>query len=156
VHSANSEQKRIVWFKLKLNNANYSRLQSSVLRALKCFSFSEISSPRPPIPGLCPWTHWGRDHSVHRLPQNPQNVWLYATASSTSQETAFPRDHQRSTVCLITSYSIWSHDYVCRLVWSFCSCLSCFYVFFHVFMCFTGSLCGCVFFSDILSIYSAV
>ena len=32
--------------------------------------------------------------------------------------------------CLITSYSIWSHDYVCRTIWSFCSYLSC---FFHVF-----------------------
>ena len=32
-------------------------------------------------------------------------------------------------ICLITSYSIWSHDYVCRPIRSFCSCLSCFYVF---------------------------
>jgi len=33
-------------------------------------------------------------------------------------------------ICLITSYSIWSHDYVCRPIRSFCSCLSCFCVFF--------------------------
>ena len=42
-------------------------------------------------------------------------------------------------ICHITSYFIWSHDYVCRPIWSFCSCLSCFYVLLTV--------CVVVFFS---------
>ena len=53
---------------------------------------------------------------------------------------------------VITRYSIWSRVYVCRPIRLFCSCLSCFYVLCRL----TDSLCGCVFFSDILLIYSAV
>jgi len=45
-------------------------------------------------------------------------------------------------ICLITSYSIWSHDYVCRPVWSFCGCLS---FFMFMFLCFTDCLCGYAF-----------
>jgi len=52
-------------------------------------------------------------------------------------------------------YSVWSHDYVCRPIWSFCSCLSCF-MFFSCF-CVLLTLCVVVFiFSDILLLYSAV
>ena len=43
-------------------------------------------------------------------------------------------------LCLITSYCMWSHDYVCRPIRSFCSCLSCFYVF----SCFYVLLTVCV------------
>jgi len=42
-------------------------------------------------------------------------------------------------ICLITSYSIWSHDYVCRPIWSYCSYLSffsCSYVLQTVWLCF--------------------
>jgi len=54
--------------------------------------------------------------------------------------------------CLITSYSIWSH------VGLFGHSAVVFHVFmfFFVFLCFTDCLCGCVFFSDISLIYSAV
>jgi len=49
-------------------------------------------------------------------------------------------------VFMLVLFSCW----LCILVydgpiWSFGSCLSCFYVFF-MFLCFTNSLCGCVFF----------
>ena len=44
------------------------------------------------------------------------------------------------------SYSIWSHDYVCRPIWSFRSCLSCFNVF-SCFFCVLLTLCVVVFFS---------
>jgi len=36
-------------------------------------------------------------------------------------------------------------SWFCRPIWSFCSCLSCLYVF-RVFLCFTDCLCGRVFF----------
>jgi len=62
-------------------------------------------------------------------------------------------------ICLITSYSIWSHDYACRPIWSFCSCLSCFLMFFFMFFCvFSASLCGCIFqwhFTDLFSCIAA-
>ena len=48
-------------------------------------------------------------------------------------------------ICLITSYSMWSHNHLYRPVWSFCSCLSCFYVFLCFYVLLT--LCVVVFFS---------
>ena len=82
---------------------------------------------------------------------------LHSPSISQKVDTSAFSEGSRDAIChvmqVITSYSIWSHDYVCRPIWSFCSCLSCF-CFFDVFMFYRLFVWSC-FFSDILLIYSA-
>ena len=86
----------------------------------------------------CIWPSWCHCHSHSLSLASVKSSWFYLSGTGSP---VYSQKKGRKTGVCVTSYSVWSH--VCRPVRSFCSCLSCFYVFF-MFLCFTDCLCGCV------------
>jgi len=76
----------------------------------------------------------------------------YIVLTTTGKPTFSPWSIIYLIIFLITNYSIWSRHYVCRPVWSFCSCLSCFYVF----LCFTDFVWLCFFQWRFIDLFSCI
>jgi len=82
------------------------------------------------------------NHKFHCTPNSqftPPERLDNMVLTTTSKPTFLPW----SPFDYLSIWSIWSHVYVYRLIWSSCSCVS--WLFFFMFLCFTDCLCGCVF-----------
>jgi len=136
-------------------------------KVIRRFSNSHVLTPIPmhliPIPIPFPCHGWSYSHS-HGNPMGPMGSqsspfpWTPLAAICQKYnilKNAFPitRCESTPTIFLITSY----YDHMIRYVGLFGHSAVVFHVFcVFMFLCFTDCLCGYVFFSDILLIYSAV